>query len=65
MNLPKLTELTMKLNITVRFDLKQQVNQWLCIALLATVTFVVTIYYVSHKAQAIGNNFVGERLLYE
>lgn len=35
--------------------LKQQVNQWLCIALIALMAFWTVLYYMTNKAQAIGN----------
>ncbi len=38
--------------------LKQSVNQWLCIALLALMCFWTVLYYVTAQAQAIGENFV-------
>ncbi len=38
--------------------LKQQINQWLCIALMALMCFWTMLYYVSHKAEAIGNQII-------
>ena len=39
-------------------DLKQTVNQWLCIALISLMCFWVVLYYFVHKTTAIGNNLV-------
>jgi hypothetical protein len=40
------------------FDLHQQVNQYLCIALIALLGFFVVLYYFVHKAEAFGNFYV-------
>ncbi len=40
------------------FDLHQQVNQWLCIALIALMCFLVVLYYLVNRAEAFGNNYV-------
>lgn len=37
---------------------KQQVNQWLCIALIGLMCFWVVLYYLGHKADTIGNNII-------
>ncbi len=34
---------------------KQNVNQWLCIALISLMCFWVVLYYLSNKALLIGN----------
>lgn len=39
---------------------KQQVNQWLCIALIGLMCFWTVLYYVSHKAEAIGSSLVAD-----
>jgi len=39
--------------------LKQRVNSFLCIALLALITFWVVLYYLSAKAQIIGTEYAG------
>ncbi len=40
------------------FDLRQQVNQWICLALIALLAFLVVLYYFVHKAEAFGNFYV-------
>ncbi|MDB5239021.1 MAG: hypothetical protein JWO00_356 [Candidatus Parcubacteria bacterium] len=40
------------------FDLHQQINQWLCIALVALLGFLVCLYYFVNKAEAFGNFYV-------
>ena len=37
-------------------DLKNPVNQWLCIALIALICFWVVLYYFVNKTEAFGNN---------
>jgi hypothetical protein len=37
--------------------LKQGVNQWLCIALLALMCFWTMLYYMTNKAQALGESY--------
>jgi hypothetical protein len=37
--------------------LKQKVNSYLCIALICLMTFWVVLYYFTHKAFAIADNF--------
>lgn len=39
-------------------DLKQPVNQWLCIALMGVMCFWVVIYYFVNQTEAVGNAFV-------
>jgi len=39
-------------------ELKQPVNQWLCIAFMALWLFWFLLYYVVQKAQAIGENYL-------
>ncbi len=41
--------------------LKQRVNQWLCLALLALMCFWVVLYYLTAKAEIIGNTIVANR----
>lgn len=41
--------------------LKQQVNQWLCIALVCLMAFWTVLYYFTNKALAIGDNIVADR----
>jgi len=38
-------------------EMKQPVNQWLCIAFFSVLGFWLVLYYVTQKAEAIGNNF--------
>jgi len=38
-------------------DLRQPVNQWICIALLALMCFWVVLYYLVHRAEAFGNDY--------
>lgn len=40
------------------FDLHQQVNQWLCIALISLMAFLVVLYYLVNQAEAFGNDYV-------
>ena len=37
-------------------DLKNPVNQWLCIAFIALVCFWVVLYYFVNKTEAFGNS---------
>jgi hypothetical protein len=37
---------------------RQKVNQWLCIALISLMCFWTVLYYLTNKAQAIGNTLV-------
>ena len=39
---------------------KQQVNQWLCIALIGLMCFWTVLFYLTHKAEAIGSSLVAE-----
>ncbi len=39
---------------------KQEVNQWLCIALISLMCFWTVIYYIANTAQDIGNGFVAQ-----
>jgi len=43
-------------------ELKQPVNQWICIAFLGVWCFWMALYYVAQKAQIIGENFVSQTL---
>lgn len=45
--------------------LKQQVNQWLCIALIALMAFWIVLYYMTNKAQAVGDQFTNYEGLLE
>ena len=36
--------------------LQQNVNQWLCIALMGLMCFWTVLYYLGHKAQSIGDS---------
>jgi hypothetical protein len=38
-------------------EMKQPVNQWLCIAFLGIWCFWIVFYYTTQKAQLIGENF--------
>jgi len=38
-------------------SLKQPVNQWLCIGLVGLMCFWTVLYYVTQKAQIIGEQF--------
>ncbi len=40
--------------------LKQQVNQYLCLALLALMCFWTVLYYLTDKAQALGDSIVAD-----
>lgn len=40
---------------------KQQVNQWLCLALIALMAFWTILYYFIHKAEAIGNQYTSSQ----
>jgi hypothetical protein len=42
--------------------LKQSVNQWLCLALIGLMCFWTVLYYLTNKANAIGNTIMSERL---
>ncbi len=44
---------------------KQSVNQWLCIALLGLICFWVVLYYLSNKANAIGNSIITTRFEFD
>jgi len=44
---------------------KQSINQWLCIALLGLICFWTVLYYLTNKANDIGNNIIAERLSLE
>ena len=39
---------------------KQQVNQWLCIALIGLMCFWTVLYYLTNKAEAIGSSLVAD-----
>ncbi len=39
-------------------NFKQRVNQWLSIALICLMCFWTVLYYLTNKAQAIGEDFV-------
>ena len=39
-------------------EAKQPVNQWLCIAFISLCCFWTVLYYVTQKAEAIGDSFV-------
>ena len=38
--------------------LKQNVNQWLCIALVSLMCFWTVLFYFTNKAQALGEDLV-------
>jgi hypothetical protein len=38
----------------------QKVNQGLCFALIGLMTFWTTLFYFTHKAEAIGNDLAAE-----
>ena len=38
-------------------ELKQPVNQWLCIAFVGVLCFWTLLYYFTQKVQAIGESF--------
>jgi hypothetical protein len=38
-------------------EIKQPVNQWLCIAFLGVWCFWIMLYYVTQKAEAIGDSY--------
>ena len=40
--------------------LQQNVNQYLCITLIALMCVWTVLYYLSNKAQAIGNRVMGD-----
>ena len=42
---------------------KQRVNQWLCIALIGLMCFWTTLYYITNKAEAIGESFANSSRL--
>ncbi|MFA6432453.1 MAG: hypothetical protein WCV82_01380 [Candidatus Paceibacterota bacterium] len=41
-------------------DLRQQVNQWMCIALVSVMCFWVVLNYFVQKTEAFGNNYIYE-----
>ena len=43
-------------------DLRQPINQWLCIALISLMGFCVILYYLVNKASAFGNYYVSATL---
>jgi len=46
-------------------EIKQPVNQWLCIAFLGVFCFWTLLFYFTEKAKAIGENYfsAGEQIL--
>ncbi len=42
-------------------ELKQPVNQWICIAFLGVWVFWFMLYYVVGQTQALGDNYVSVR----
>ena len=42
-------------------EMKQPVNQWLCIAFLGLLCFWTVLYYFTESAQAVGENFAVQR----
>ncbi len=49
----------MKGNGFFNLDLKQEVNQWLCIAFIGVWCFAVVFYYFIRQAEAVGENWNG------
>ncbi len=45
--------------------LRQQVNQWLCIALIGLMGFWTVLYYLTDKAEAIGNSTADDKSIVE
>ncbi len=41
--------------------LKQQINQWLCIALIALMCVWTLLYYTTNRAQALGESIVSSQ----
>lgn len=41
----------------MKVDLYQKVNSGLAILLISSMTFLVVLFYFTHKASAIGQNF--------
>lgn len=39
-------------------DLREPVNQWLCIAFIGLVSFWVVLYYFVNRTEAVGNNLI-------
>lgn len=46
-------------------ELKQPVNQWLCIAFLGVLCFWTLLYYASQKALSIGQVFMAQSSSFE
>jgi hypothetical protein len=38
-------------------EMKQPVNQWICIAFICVWVFWMGLFYLTHKAQVIGDTF--------
>ena len=38
-------------------EMRQPVNQWLCVAFMGVLCFWTLLYYFVQKAQAVGKNF--------
>lgn len=38
--------------------LQQNINQWLCMALIGLMCFWVVLYYLGHKAQDLGESMI-------
>jgi len=49
----------------MKVDLYQKVNSGLAILLISSLTFLVVLYYLTHKASAIGQNFAQYNTLQE
>lgn len=39
----------------------QKINSYLCIALLALMTYWTVLFYATNKAQAIGNDYIASQ----
>ncbi len=44
---------------------KQKVNQGLCIALISLMAFWTVLYYFTHTAEAIGDQYIASRAYLE
>jgi hypothetical protein len=42
-------------------ELRQPVNQWLCIIFLGLLCFWTLVYYFTNKAEAVSDRYVNER----
>jgi hypothetical protein len=43
-------------------EMKQPVNQWLCIAFISLLCFWTLLYYFTQNVEAVGDNYVAKRM---